>query len=64
MRVFAHLIRLPEQTHLVVSRTDQIAIAGSTLTLVDELSSKIVKTIDAKLRDPNVRTAAMARGDR
>ena len=64
VRVLAHLIRLPEQTHLVVSRTDQIAIAGSTLTLVDELSSKIVKTIDAKLRDPNVRTAAMARGDR
>ena len=64
VRVLAHLIRLPEQTHLAVSRTDQIEIAGSTLTLVDELSSKIVKTIDAKLRDPNVRTAAMARDDR
>ncbi len=53
-RVLAHLIRLPEQTHLTVSRTDQLEIAGSTLTLVDELATKITGTIDAKLRDPQL----------
>jgi DNA-binding winged helix-turn-helix (wHTH) protein/TolB-like protein len=50
VRVLAHLIRLPDQTHIVVSRTDQLEIAGSTLTLVDELSTKIVKTIDSGIR--------------
>ena len=60
VRVLAHLIRLPEQTHLVVSRTDQLEIAGSTLASVDELSTKIARTIDAKLRAPDARTSSAA----
>lgn len=50
VRVLAHLIRLPDQTHIVVSRTDQLQVDGSTLTLVDELSTKIVKTMDNGIR--------------
>lgn len=58
VRVLAHLIRLPDQTHIVVSRTDQLEIAGSTLTLVDELSTKIVKTMDNGIRAGKVVKAA------
>lgn len=50
VRVLAHLIRLPDQTHIVVSRTDQLDVTGSTLTLVDELSTKIVKKMDNGIR--------------
>jgi len=50
VRVLAHLIRLPDQTHIVVSRTDRLEIAGSTLTIVDELATKIVKTMDNGIR--------------
>jgi hypothetical protein len=47
-RVLAHLIHLPEQTHVAVSRTDQIADVS--LSAVDGLAVKIAKAFDARLR--------------
>jgi DNA-binding winged helix-turn-helix (wHTH) protein/TolB-like protein len=48
LRVLAHLIRLPEQTHVAVSRTDQIADVS--LSAVDGLAVKIAQAFDARLR--------------
>jgi len=48
VRVLAHLIRLPDQTHVAVSRADQVA--DLTLDTVDGLASAIVKKFDARLR--------------
>ena len=61
-RVLAHLIRLPDQTHVAVSRTEDVRAADSSLALIDALSARIAKTIDTKLRDPGVRWAASAPG--
>jgi TolB-like protein len=57
-RVLAHLIRLPDQTHVAVSRTEDVQAAAASLDVIDALSARIAKTIDAKLRDPGARTAA------
>jgi DNA-binding winged helix-turn-helix (wHTH) protein/TolB-like protein len=48
LRVLAHLIHLPEQTHVAVSRTDQIADVS--LSAVDGLAVKIAEAFDARLR--------------
>jgi hypothetical protein len=48
LRVLAHLIHLPEQTHVAVSRTDQIADVS--LSAVDGLAVKIARAFDARLR--------------
>ncbi len=49
VRVLAHLIRMPEQTHLKVSRTD--GVSEPTL-LVDDIAGKIARTFGAILQDP------------
>lgn len=61
-RVLAHLIRLPDQTHVVVSRTEDVQVSGGSLAVIDALSARIAKTIDTKLRDPGVRWAGSAPG--
>jgi TolB-like protein len=48
LRVLAHLIHLPEQTHVAVSRTDQIADVS--LSAVDGLAATIAAAFDARLR--------------
>jgi DNA-binding winged helix-turn-helix (wHTH) protein/TolB-like protein len=47
-RVLAHLIRLPDETHVAVTRTDQIA--DTSLSAIDGLAIKIAKAFDARLR--------------
>ena len=48
LRVLAHLVRLPEQTHVAVSRTDQVADVS--LSAVDGLAVKIAQAFDTRLR--------------
>jgi DNA-binding winged helix-turn-helix (wHTH) protein/TolB-like protein len=48
LRVLAHLIRLPDETHVAVSRTDQIA--DISLSAIDGLAITIAKAFDARLR--------------
>jgi len=48
LRVLAHLIRLPDETHVAVTRTDQIA--DTSLPAVDGLAVKIANAFDARLR--------------
>lgn len=61
-RVLAHLIRLPDQTHVAVSRTEDVQVHGASLAVIDALSAKIARTIDTKLRDPGARSAHSAPG--
>jgi DNA-binding winged helix-turn-helix (wHTH) protein/TolB-like protein len=48
LRVLAHLIRLPDETHVAVTRTDQIA--DTSLSALDGLAIKIARAFDARLR--------------
>ena len=48
LRVLAHLIRLPEQTHVTVSRID--GIASVTLTESDAIAARIAGAFAARLR--------------
>jgi DNA-binding winged helix-turn-helix (wHTH) protein/TolB-like protein len=47
LRVLAHLIRLPDQTHVSVSRTD--GLTDASLPSVDGLASKIAETFTRRL---------------
>ena len=51
VRVLAHLIRMPEQTHVTVSRTDDVPEA--TLTEADAIASKIARAFERRLSDPS-----------
>ncbi|HEV3139889.1 MAG TPA: hypothetical protein VGY57_05215, partial [Vicinamibacterales bacterium] len=62
VRVLAHLIRMPEQTHLAVSRTENVAEAS--LTVTDEIAGKIARTFGATLRDPATAAQATFRDSR
>jgi len=48
VRVLAHLIRLPDQTHVSVSRTDKLG--DLSLDAMDGLVTRIVQKFDARLR--------------
>ena len=48
LRLLAHLIRLPDESHVAVSRTDQIA--DTSLSTIDGLAAKIATAFDARLR--------------
>jgi TolB-like protein len=41
VRVLAHLIRMPDQTHIKVSRTEDVA--GTTLSAADEIAARIAR---------------------
>jgi DNA-binding winged helix-turn-helix (wHTH) protein/TolB-like protein len=58
LRVLAHLIRLPDQTHVAVTRTDQIA--DTSLSAIDGLAVKIARAFDTRLR-ANPEPAALRR---
>ena len=58
VRVLAHLIRMPDQTHVRVSRTDDLPQA--TLAEVDEIAGKIAKAFGATLNDPASRDSRVA----
>ncbi len=49
VRVLAHLIRLPEQTHITVSRTD--GIAAATLAVADDVAARIAGAFGPRLRE-------------
>src|SRR5262249_2936643 len=55
VRVLAHLIRMPEQTHITVSRTDDVPEA--TLAEADEIATKIARAFGRTLGDPARRNA-------
>jgi DNA-binding winged helix-turn-helix (wHTH) protein/TolB-like protein len=58
VRVLAHLIRMPEQTHVRVSRTDDLPQA--TLAEADAIAGKIANAFGATLRDPASRDSRVA----
>jgi DNA-binding winged helix-turn-helix (wHTH) protein/TolB-like protein len=49
LRVLAHLIRMPEQTHITVSRTD--GIAEETLAVADDVATRIAAAFGPPLRE-------------
>lgn len=51
LRVLAHLIRLPDQTHVIVSRTD--SVSDETLAGTDALARKIAATFETRLGTPS-----------
>jgi len=58
LRVLAHLIRLPEQTHITVSRTDGIAV--ETLAATDDIAARIAAAFDARLRQGGATSSSRA----
>jgi DNA-binding winged helix-turn-helix (wHTH) protein/TolB-like protein len=56
LRVLSHLIHLPEQTHVTVSRTD--GIANQSLPATDEIAARIARTFAPHVRDRDVRAAS------
>ena len=58
IRVLAHLIRMPEQTHLTVSRTEDVT--DPTLAVADDIAAKIVRAFGNALADPAVRDSRVA----
>ena len=48
IRVLAHLIRVPDQTHVMVSRTE--GIAGETLTITDTIARSIAARFGPQIR--------------
>jgi DNA-binding winged helix-turn-helix (wHTH) protein/TolB-like protein len=49
VRVLSHLIHLPDQTHVTVSRTD--GIAAETLAATDEIAGRIARAFAPRLRN-------------
>jgi TolB-like protein len=49
LRVLAHLIRLPDQTHVRVSRTDNLPVTFGTLADVDSIAERITRAFDETL---------------
>lgn len=58
LRVLAHLIRLPDQTHVAVGRIDPVA--DTSLSEIDELADAIARRFDARLRNPKAPAASSA----
>lgn len=58
VRVLAHLIRMPEQTHLTVSRTEDIP--EPTLAVADEIAGKIAQAFGRTLAEPASRDSRVA----
>jgi TolB-like protein len=58
IRVLAHLIRMPEQTHLRVSRTEDVT--DPTLKVADEIAGKIVRAFGNALAEPVIRDSRVA----
>lgn len=58
LRVLAHLIRLPDQTHVAVGRIDPVA--DTSLVGIDDIAAAIAGRFDPRLRDPAARTASSA----
>ena len=58
LRVLAHLIRLPEQTHITVSRTD--GVSDATLTIVDDVAGRIARAFAPRLRESGLRITSHA----
>jgi|SRR5579862_1011335 len=58
VRVLAHLIRMPEQTHLTVSRTENVA--DPTLAVTDEIAGTIARAFGKTLGDPTSRDSRVA----
>jgi DNA-binding winged helix-turn-helix (wHTH) protein/TolB-like protein len=58
VRVLAHLIRMPEQTHLRVSRTEDVP--EPTLTVTDDIAGKIARAFGTTLSDPASRDSRVA----
>ena len=58
IRVLAHLIRMPEQTHLTVSRTEDVT--DPTLAVADDIAGKIVRAFGNALAEPAIRDSRVA----
>ena len=58
VRILAHLIRMPEQTHVRVSRTDEVP--QQTLREADEIAGRIARAFGAALLDPASRASRVA----
>jgi TolB-like protein len=58
VRVLAHLIRMPEQTHLTVSRTEDVG--EPTLSATDEIAGKIASAFGKALSEPASRDSRVA----
>jgi DNA-binding winged helix-turn-helix (wHTH) protein/TolB-like protein len=62
VRVLAHLIRLPEETHVTVSRTD--GIRNPTLAEVDHVAERIATAFDRTLRSLTEKSSSFGRANR
>jgi len=62
VRVLAHLIRLPDETHVTVSRTD--GILNPTLTEVDQVARHIATAFERALRSSTVKPSSFVRTNR
>jgi TolB-like protein len=58
VRVLAHLIRLPDQTHITVSRTD--GVADGTLAVADDVADRIADAFGPLLREPGAKPSSHA----
>jgi DNA-binding winged helix-turn-helix (wHTH) protein/TolB-like protein len=56
VRVLSHLIHLPDQTHITVSRTD--GITAETLAATDEIASRIALAFAPRVRNRDTRPAS------
>jgi len=62
VRVLAHLIRLPDETHVTVSRTD--GILNPTLNEVDQVARHIATAFERALRSPAMKSSSFVRTNR